>query len=198
MSVSKGTLLPALLSGIFLSTIPAFAQEEPSAGFEPPPPELAFSVALPITDLPESAALLGGDEMPVALPMGRAGGLECRGAKPIELSDEQFEKIHALKNQFLDAVGPKMVEIASKERKLRDALLNQNVDSAQAKSLQSDINALKAEVSNLKLDNKISCLNVLTPEQRKGIREKAFRWHGRGHGHGHEHFHEGPHTMGAG
>jgi len=184
MSVSKGNLLPALISGIFLSTLPALAQEEPMPGFEPIPPEMAIPVGLPVADLPEGPVMLEGDELPVALPIGPAGGLECH-AKPIDLSDEQIEKIHSLKNQYLDAVGPKMVEIASKKRKLRDVLLSTDVDSAKAKSLQEEINSLKAEVSNLKLENKIACLNVLTPEQRKSIRERAFRFHGhRPHGFG--------------
>lgn len=184
MSALKGNLLPALLSGILLTGIPALADDEPQPGLEPPSSEIAFTVGVPAPDLLEGDVVLSGDELPVAAPIGPAGGLECHSqCKPIDLSDEQLEKIHSIRNDFLDAVGPKMVEIASKKRHLRDALLSANVDAAKAKALQSEINSLKDEVSNLKLASKIDCLNVLTSEQRKTIRDRAFRWHGRGHHH---------------
>lgn len=186
MSISKTNLLPALFSSLILSSVPVFADEQPLADPEGNPPELAITVGLPIVDLPESAALLEGEGMPTALPIGPAGGMQCQERR-VDLSDEQIEKIHSLKNQYLDAVGPKMLEIASKQRKLRDVLLAPSVDAAQAKTLQEAINSLKGEISNLKLENKIDCLSILTPEQRKNIRDRAFRWHGRGPGH--EHFH---------
>ena len=194
MSASKGNLLPALLSGILLTGIPALAQEEPPPALEPPPSEIAFE-GMPAPDLLEGDVFFVGvgDEMPVAAPIGPAGGLECQSqCKPIDLSDEQLEKIHSLRNDYLDAVGPKMVQIASKKRHLRDALLSSDVDAAKAKALQSEINSLKDEVSNMKLANKIDCLNVLTPEQRKTIRDRAFRWHGGHHHFGHGHGPGGP------
>ena len=197
MSASKGNLLTALLSGMLLTGIPALADDEPPPALEPPPSEIAFTVGLPAPDLLEGDVFFVGvgDEMPTAAPIGPAGGLECGSqCKPIDLSDEQLEKIHSIRNDFLDAVGPKMVEIASKKRHLRDALLSANVDAAKAKALQSEINGLKDEVSNLKLASKIDCLNVLTSEQRKSIRDRAFRWHGRGN----RHFGHGPGGPGPG
>ena len=185
MTRFRTNLLPALISGLLLSAMPAFADDEDFADFTPPaPPEFAFTVGLPLAELPESGAILAGEELPVGLPIEPASGFEC-SAKPPSLTDDQLEKIHSFKNDFLDAVGPKKLAIASKKRKLRDSLLSANIDASEAKSLQGEINALTAEVNNLKLENKINCLNVLTEEQRKDIRNRMLRFQCRP---GHHHF----------
>jgi Spy/CpxP family protein refolding chaperone len=91
------------------------------------------------------------------------------------LTDDQLERLHALHNQFLDDAGPKFVELGSKERKLKDVMLANSVDASQAKALQTEINRLKNDIANLKLENHIAMSNILTAEQKKDIRDHIYR-----------------------
>jgi Spy/CpxP family protein refolding chaperone len=192
MTIYKSGLLAILISGLCASVLPALADDDifpaPAeagpAGMEaPPPPELTGTFGLPILGAQEGDVVMLLDDGASAMAFGGSGGSAC-SAQRISLSDDQLEKIHSLRNDYLDAVGPKMCEIASKHRKLKDVLLATSIDSAKAKSLQGDINSLKDEISNLKLQNKLDCLSVLTPEQRKEIRSRMLRFSGHHHHHG--------------
>jgi Spy/CpxP family protein refolding chaperone len=213
MTIYKSSLIAVLVAGLSATLLPAFADEAIPEAFPAPPelgpapevagpPEFAASFGLPIVEAPEADVLMLLEDGNAVFAFGGAGGPAC-AANPISLSDEQLEKIHSLKEDYLDAVGPKTVELASKHRRLKDALLSANLDPAKAKALQSDINSLKDEISNLKLQNRLDCLAVLTPEQRKELRSRMLRMHFHHHFHGghgpgphrwgHEmHEHEGP------
>ena len=109
------------------------------------------------------------------------------------LTDDQLGQLHALKNNFLDAIGPKIVAVKSKERHLHDVMLASTVDGAQAKAIQGDINSLKDEIANLKIDHELAVSKVITPEQRKILRDEIYRHHFGHHGEGH---HGGEHHKG--
>jgi Spy/CpxP family protein refolding chaperone len=186
MTIFSKQLAPVLLSGLFAATIPAFADVEQindaAAGTG------LFMVSdVPVEALPDESAF-ATDEPVVDLAF--AGGAPRCPAQPIELTDAQAEKIHSLREQFLDVCGPKMLEVRSKQRKLRDVLMSADIDQQQAKNLQSEINSLKDDLNNLKLENRLSYLSVLTPEQRKEIRSRMLRFpcgmEGGRHGHHHE------------
>jgi Spy/CpxP family protein refolding chaperone len=91
------------------------------------------------------------------------------------LSDEQVEKLHNLHNQYLDELGPKSIELASKSRKLKDILLANSINESEAKALQSDINKIKDEIANLKLEHHIAMASILTVDQKKEMRESIYR-----------------------
>ncbi|MBC8000321.1 MAG: Spy/CpxP family protein refolding chaperone [Leptolyngbya sp.] len=109
--------------------------------------------------------------------MSHGGGF--MGIRDLDLSDEQYEKFYSLKNSFMDKVGPKMFEIRTNERHLKDLLTQTSVDTKKAKDLQGKINDLRADISNLKLDHCLAMQDVLSAEQRKKIRERVIR--GGGH-----------------
>ena len=105
-------------------------------------------------------------------PWGRGG---CPWLGALDLSDDQYEKIYALKNSLLDKVGPKMLEIRTHERHLRDLMTQTNVDAKAARNLQDKINGLKADLANMKLDNRLAMHDVLNDEQRKKIRDWVIK-----------------------
>jgi Spy/CpxP family protein refolding chaperone len=108
--------------------------------------------------------------------VGGAGGPHEGGHSVLStLTDDQLEKMHNLHNQFLDDAGPKFIELASKERKLKDVMLANTVDAGQAHTLQAEINRLKNDLANLKLDNHIALANVLTADQKGQIRDHIYR-----------------------
>ncbi|MBS1999808.1 MAG: Spy/CpxP family protein refolding chaperone [Cyanobacteria bacterium SZAS LIN-2] len=104
-----------------------------------------------------------------------------------KLTDDQYEKLYAIKEDLMDQMGPKMVQSHSLGRKLKDTLSASNIDTKQAQDLQNKISALKADMSNLKIDSLIKMAQVLTPEQRKELRMKMIKaslgGHHRHHGH---------------
>ncbi len=90
-------------------------------------------------------------------------------------SDDQLEKMYKAKTDFMDKAGPKMAELKSQERALRDLLTQPEFEKSKAMSLQSKINGLKDELANLKLEQRISLLNTLTAEQRKELRRSYVK-----------------------
>jgi Spy/CpxP family protein refolding chaperone len=187
-------LTTLLSSAIALTSMayPAFAQEA-SDGAEPY--ELTAMATSP-EDMPMDAAPLEGapiESGPITAALhegGPRGGGSCSSLLST-FSDDQLEKLHGLKNQMLDALGPKITAIKSKERKLKDLLLQNNVDAAQVKSLQGEINGLKDDIGNIKADNLIAMSNVLTVDQKKQIREAVYKRSlpsVPGLGHPHHHF----------
>lgn len=150
------------------------------------PEDMMFNIALPMEFATQPmAAAPGFQAVPPqfgAAP-GRFAGFAGRGCgmgggdclRGLNLSDEQYEKMYGIKNQFLDQVGPKMLEVRTLERHLKDVLTSPSLDAGKAKSLQSKINALKSDLANAKLENKLAMLDVLTAEQRKEIRERVIK-----------------------
>jgi Spy/CpxP family protein refolding chaperone len=151
-----------------------FTLDEPPAFGEMQP--IAFA---PSDEIFVSAPLLPGGVATIATEEDTAvGGGEgphhCHSVLGT-LTVDQLEKLHALHNQFLDDAGPKFAELGSKERKLKDVLLANSVDAGQARALQTDINRIKNDLANLKLDKHIAMSNLLTAEQKSGIREHIYR-----------------------
>jgi len=146
---------------------------------------------------PDFMALDGEDRVAVADPgllvagplPPRPGGFSGRGPCPMSspgvpfaslegehaLTDEQYEKLFALKNQFLDKVGPKLAEAMASERDLRDLMTRPQPDRAKIKELQTRINGQKAELANARLDYRLASLDVLTEEQRKEMRRQVIK-----------------------
>jgi len=93
----------------------------------------------------------------------------------LALTDDQFEKLYTLRNQFLDKAGPKMLALKDSERDMRDLMTRATVDKAKVKALQNTINESKAALANLRLDHKLNTLDVLTEEQRKELRRRFIQ-----------------------
>ncbi len=177
----------------------------PPPGFEPPGPPDDFMVAVPppealmieafeVAAMPPDGEDVAGFALGIEGPaldafrmrggpmmMGRGG---MRGGCPmmgggcfagLDLTDEQLEKMHDLKNQFLDKVGPKMVELGSLKRHLMDVMAGTSSDAKKAHDLQNKINAAKADLANMKLDNDLAKLDVLTETQRKELHTRMLK-----------------------
>jgi len=94
--------------------------------------------------------------------------------RKMELTDEQREKIYKLKNNLIDSVGSKRLELGKEKRHLRDLLSQQTIDKSAITSTHDKINKLSAEISNARLDFQIAMAQELTPEQRQKIRYKSL------------------------
>lgn len=133
------------------------------------------------------------------------GGCGLKGE--LALTDDQYEKMYNLRNDFLDRVGPKMVEAHALERHLRDVLTSSTIDTKKAGDIKSKLAAVKSDLAEAKADMEIQMAQILTADQRKHVRLAMAKcpmmggwghmpmhhphggWGGRSH-HGHEHGHE--------
>lgn len=197
--------LPVALSGLCFAALcnsPALAQEvdlPDGVGDGPPPPmEGMVEISLDGDGDPEITVAMDPNAIQMAAPGGsggppqrmmmrrggwsRGGGMGCGGGGggcpmlgALDLTDEQYEKFYTLKNSFMDKVGPKMLEIRTHERHLRDLMTQTNVDAKAARNLQDKINGLKADLANMKLDNRLAMHDVLNDEQRKKIRDWVIK-----------------------
>lgn len=176
MSIKNKAIAFAVLSAIATGFSPAFAQLEV--------PETDLDLEGEVVQLEDSnvlAALPPSSGQPIAF--GRAGGAAAgRPVSPLAalqgdlaITDEQYEKLFSIKKQFLSDAGPKMLALKSSQRDLRDLLSQPKVDKQKVKDLQSQINTQKGELANLKLEKKLSGLEVLTEEQRKEIRRQMLK-----------------------
>ncbi|HEY9684824.1 MAG TPA: periplasmic heavy metal sensor [Oculatellaceae cyanobacterium] len=90
----------------------------------------------------------------------------------LALSDDQYEKLYSLRNQFLDQVAAKAVELGTLHRKMKDALTSPNLDAKAVADMGARINTLKSDIAAAKLNRLIASAQVLTPEQRKAIHDQ--------------------------
>lgn len=193
MSISRKSLLSfagavALVLPLAVNQ-PVLAQEE--ALFDQELPPLALELPAGAMPLPGSIAIDGpapGDEMVIGfanmpMPMPTLGaGRMCpsSGGCPLmsgenALTDEQFEKMHSLKNAMLDKVGPKMAELSSLERQLKDVLTGASIDSKKAAELKNKITQAKSDQASIKVEHQIAMAEVLTAEQRKIMRQALVK-----------------------
>ncbi|HMY54320.1 MAG TPA: periplasmic heavy metal sensor [Candidatus Obscuribacter sp.] len=168
---------------------PVLAQE--GAAFDQELPPLALDLPPGVMPLPGAIAIDGpppGDEMvigfgslPMPVPAMEAGRMcPSSGGCPLmkgenALTDEQFEKMYSLKNAMLDKVGPKMAELSSLERQLKDVLTGASIDAKRANDLKNKITQAKSDLASIKVEHQIAMAETLTAEQRKALRQAMVK-----------------------
>jgi Spy/CpxP family protein refolding chaperone len=95
---------------------------------------------------------------------------------PLAVTNDQFEKIFAIKNQAAEQITPKVVDLIAAKREMRDAMTEPNVDKSRVLGLQAKINGDKDAIANVKVASKLDELGVLTPDQRQQIRQSFVKW----------------------
>jgi Spy/CpxP family protein refolding chaperone len=148
----------------------------PGARVMPLPPGVGAGAiaATPPQDVLFMAAAPAGDEHDKKDCGGGGGGWSRRGHasmfKNLNLTDDQYEKLYSIKRETMGQMAGKMGNMATLHMDLKDALLQADLDKSKIQSVQDKINALKTDMANMRLNQHISMLNVLTPEQRKELR----------------------------
>ena len=127
-----------------------------------PPQDVVFMAAAPVGDNHDKKDGGGG------------GGWSRRGHggmfKSLNLTDDQYERLYAIKRESMGQMAGKMGTMATLNMDLKDALLQPDLDKSKIQSVQDKINALKSDMANMRLNHHINMLAVLTPEQRKELR----------------------------
>lgn len=143
----------------------------------PMPPALPIPGAIAIDTAPEQPVIAWGRSHGPSGPGGPGGCPAMRGLFSGEhaLTDDQYEKLYSLKNSMLDKVGPKMVELHSLERQLKDAITRADMDSKKAGELKGKITSLKSDLASIKIDSQIAFMEILTADQRKDMRQAMVK-----------------------
>lgn len=143
---------------------PAFAQEE-------------------ISERAQTAARLDGEH-------GRCpdGGHGCGLLEgPLKLTDQQAEKLYAIRNSAHDQIATKVLEIHTLKRQIMDMMAESTIDRKGVTDLQNRVIADKTAIETVKASSMLDAAEVFTPEQRHAFHERVIRggfWHGHKHGHG--------------
>jgi len=95
---------------------------------------------------------------------------------PLAVSNDQLEKIFALKSQAADQITPKVIDLISSSRQMHEAMTEPNVDKSRVLGLQAKINGDKDAIANVKVETKLDELAVLTPDQRQQLRQNFVKW----------------------
>jgi len=93
----------------------------------------------------------------------------------LDLSDDQVEKLAAIKASTSDKVGPLMLKLHALERDYRNALLQPEISLDQANKIQAQLLAQKGAMDAAFSDGMLASAQVLSPEQRKQLKIKISR-----------------------
>lgn len=88
----------------------------------------------------------------------------------LKLTDEQMEKIHAIRESHADKVMPKMSELMRLKHKQMDLIASPSYDKQTVRDIQTKINALSGELADERLTVMLESDGVLTVEQKKELR----------------------------
>lgn len=90
-------------------------------------------------------------------------------------SDEQLERVHAIKVKYDDVNDARDLELQKLYRQIFEGLNQQNLDKTHLTSLQNKINSLEVAAANDDLQMMIDLHDVLTPEQRTNLRRETLQ-----------------------
>lgn len=163
----------ASIAPLALGSLPVQAQEGESA-----PPSNAITESAPGPG--EFGPPPGGFNFAMALPAGASmeampdAGMMDMGARflkgDVAVTDDQYEKLYQLRGDFMDKFAPKILEVMTLKRHLKDVLTSSDIDSNKANDLKKQMASAVQDLANLKIENEIATMKVYTPEQRKHLR----------------------------
>jgi hypothetical protein len=115
--------------------------------------------------------------MPTGIPGDTNLTVAATAASPLPLSmtDDQLEKIAKLKADFSDTSAGTIAQIHKYNRQLRDLLIKEQPDKAQALDLQAKINGLKNDMANAQLNMRLEAISLLSPDQKQQLRHASLQ-----------------------
>jgi Spy/CpxP family protein refolding chaperone len=212
MSITRDIKMPALplALGLVLSTtialqpaaLPSLAQEAPfiqESSEDSVPAQMGGVMAFNGGDIevmvPQFAGFLAPPTADVFnMEHGGPGGGEHHHhgfSEANKMTDDQYERMYAIREDVQDQMGLKMAQERILHRKLKDTLSAASIDTKQAQDLANKITALKSDMTQMRLDSMIKMAQVLTPDQRKELHLMMIKGHHLHGGGGHHHWGQG-------
>ncbi|MBS2008952.1 MAG: periplasmic heavy metal sensor [Cyanobacteria bacterium SZAS TMP-1] len=108
-------------------------------------------------------------------PGGMGPGPMMLPLHDLDLSDDQVEKLAAIKSSTADKAGPIMLKLHSVEREYRLALVQPEINRDQVSKLQAQLSMQKQALDAVFGEAALDSAQVLTVEQRKQLKQKMNR-----------------------
>ncbi len=166
----------AFIAPLALGSLPAYAQE----GDSPAPSPMSMPDPGAPGEIGEGGLPPGAMNFAMAIPAGASmeampdAGMMDMGARFLKgdaaVTDDQYEKLYQLRGDFMDKFAPKMLEVMTLKRHLKDALTSADIDGSKVNDLKKQMASAVQDLTNMKIDNEIAKMKVYTPEQRKHLR----------------------------
>src|ERR1051325_3685529 len=109
----------------------------------------------------------------------RGEGFRAHIAAELGITQEQQQKIDAIKDEDRDTLRAAHEKLAEKRQALQDALMADNVDQAAVEARTRELNDAQTAMLNATTAHRLKMQQVLTTEQRAKAREmltKARTW----------------------
>ena len=120
--------------------------------------------------------MMGGQEMMAG--QGMMGG--GHGLAALNLTDEQREKVFAIQEEGRQKNWTVMGEVRSEQFKLRNLYRQDPLDANKIAEQQKKVDGLRQQMLRSRVETHNQIAGVLTPEQRKQLRQSAPWWLGEG------------------
>ena len=122
-----------------------------------------------------SAAVV--EAQPRRMAPGPAGAEGRKGAiwSDLNLTEEQSEKIGALRESLQKEMMPLRMEIARKRLEMRLLWMEDDPDAAKIKAEQKEIQDLRGQLAEKWIDFRLAFRSILTPAQRSQLLAERFK-----------------------
>ncbi len=98
------------------------------------------------------------------------------GIKSIDLTPEQKEKIKEIQSKYKD-IMPKLKESLKESKDALKKGFDSDMGEAELKKLHAELEKKKEEMQALRFDHILNLRSILTPEQRKKLKDTFFKEH---------------------
>lgn len=98
------------------------------------------------------------------------------GIKSVDLTDEQKEKIKEIQKKYKDLM-PKLNESLKESKEALKKGFESDMGEAELKKLHTELEKKKEELQALRFDHVLNLRTILTPEQRKKLKDTFFKEH---------------------
>ena len=109
---------------------------------------------------------------------GPGCGMNPPALSALNLTDEQSEKIRALRQSHEKDILPLRTQLFTKRAEMRLLWMETNPDSKKIKAKQKELHELKGQLQEKNMDFRFAVSEILTPEQRSKLLQKRFGRHG--------------------
>ena len=127
--------------------------------------------------------MLGSAAIAMAGQHGKGGktgslcGMNPSALSCLNLTEEQSEKIRALRQSHEKGILPLRTQLFTNRAEMRLLWMETDPDSEKIKAKQKEIHKLQGQLQEKNMDFRFAVSDILTPEQRSKLLQKKFGRH---------------------
>ena len=127
--------------------------------------------------------MLGSATIAMAGQHGKGGktgpwwGMNPSALSCLNLTEDQSEKIRALRQSHEKDILPLRTQLFTKRAQMRLLWMETDPDSEKIKAKQKELHKLQGQLQEKNMDSRFAISDILTPEQRSKLLQKRFGRH---------------------